>query len=186
MSRGNSPALPMRVVMTDIAAEEVEGGRKKGRGDAEVLFKLRNEGLIDIDSLGDTGESVFEQLVVGPANATLDDGEAATIAFAVENSLSVIIDDYKARRICKERFGGLGVQCSVEIFRHALVEKTLGRKQVELSVLNALRTARMGVPPEHIEWVVNLIGDTNAGSCPSLPVRCREAAVARNKRVTKT
>ena len=179
-------ALPVRVVMTDIAVEEIEDGRKKGRGDADVLAKLKKDGLIEIRGLGNTAENLFEQLVVGAAESTLDDGEAATIAFAIENSLSVVIDDYKARRICRERFSCLPVQCSVEIFRHTAVQETLGGKQLELSVLNALRTARMCVPPEHIEWVVSLIGDMNASSCPSLPFKYREAAATRSKLATKT
>lgn len=175
-------ALPERLVITDIVADEIEDGRKKGRLDAEMLDELKKSGLIHIEALGDAGESVFERLVVGPASMTLDDGEAATIAYAVENSLGVIIDDYKARRICKQHFAGVPMRCSVEIFRHVTVQGVLGSRQLELAVLNALQIARMGVPAEHIDWVVGIIGDVNAGLCPSLPRRKREMSTLRAER----
>lgn len=178
-------ALPERLVVTDIAADEIEEGRRKGHIDAEVLDELKKAELITIGGLGDSGEGLFERLVIGPACMTLDDGEAATIAYAVENSLGVIIDDYKARRICKKEFGRVPMRCSVEIFRLATVQKALGPKQLECAVLNALQIARMGVPPEHIEWVVGVIGDVRASSCPSLPRRNRDAAAVRTKASTR-
>lgn len=173
-------ALPGRVVVTDVVVDEIADGVNKGRGDVDVFNKLRRLGLLEVASLGAIGEGLFEHLVVGPASATLDDGEAATIAYAAEHTLGVIMDDYKAKRICKERFDGVGILCSVEIFRHSDIQKALGRRGLGMAVLNALQLARMGVPAEHIEWVVSIIGESNASSCPSLPRRTREAA-ARSK-----
>jgi predicted nucleic acid-binding protein len=169
-------ALPEDVVVTDVVVDEIEEGRQKGRRDADVLDELRRDGFLEVESLGDRGKEFFEQLVFGPASATLDDGEAATIAYAAENTLGVIMDDSKARRICQRQFGGVGIRCSVEIFRHVEVQEALGRQRLELAVLNSLQLARMGVPVEHIEWVVSIIGESNASSCPSLPRRNREAA----------
>jgi predicted nucleic acid-binding protein len=168
-------ALPERVIVVDIVAGELEDGRKKGRQDADLLAELKKAGLVETDSLGEVGEALFEGLVVGTASATLDDGEAATIAYAVEHSLGVIVDDSKARRICKEKHKAVPMRCSVEIFQHPSVQKALGKERLSSAVLNALQTARMRVLPEHIEWVVSLIGSANANSCRSLPKRDRQS-----------
>lgn len=167
-------ALPERVVVVDIAADELEDGRKKGRRDAEMLAQLKTAGLIEIESLGEKGEALFAQLVVGPANSTVDDGEAATIAYAVEHSLGVVVDDGKARRICRERYSEVPVQCSVELFQHPSVQGALGKARISSAVLNALQKARMRVLPEHVQWIVSVIGAANASSCRSLPKRSRE------------
>lgn len=164
-------ALPERVVVVDIAAGELEYGRRKGRADADMLTELRKAGLVEVDSLGDAGEVVFEQLVAGAANETLDDGEAATIAYAVEHSLSIVVDDGKARRICRERHGGVRMRSSIEIFQHASLHKALGRERLAAAITNALQIGRMRVLPEHIPWVMELIGDQNASACRSLPRR---------------
>jgi predicted nucleic acid-binding protein len=166
-------ALPERMVIVDVVAGELEGGRKKGRLDAAMLAELSNGGLVEIATLGDPGYLLFEHLVVGPAIATLDDGEAATIAYAVEQTLEVVVDDNKARRICREQYGGIPMRCSVEIFQHPSVQKSLGRERLSSAVLNALQRARMRVLPEHMNWVIDLIGDRNASSCHSLPRRKR-------------
>jgi predicted nucleic acid-binding protein len=166
-------ALPERVIVVDIVAGELEGGRKKGRQDAAMLTELSNSGLVDIATLGDAGYLLFEHLVVGSASATLDDGEAATIAYAVEQTLGVAVDDNKARRICREQYSAVPMRCSVEIFQHPAVQKSLGRERLLSAVLNALQTARMRVLPEHIDWVIHLIGESNARSCRSLPRRNR-------------
>lgn len=164
-------ALPERIVVVDIVAGELEYGRRNGRTDADMLAELRKAGLVDVDSLGDTGEVVFEQLVAGGANETLDDGEAATIAYAVEHSLGIFVDDGKARRICRERYGSVRMRSSIEIFQHASLHNALRRERLVAAVMNALQIGRMRVLPEHIPWVVELIGHQNASACRSLPRR---------------
>jgi predicted nucleic acid-binding protein len=166
-------ALPERVIVVDIVVGELEDGRRKGRSDADMLAELRKDGLVEIDGLGNPGNVLFERLVVGPASATLDDGEAATIAYAVEHSLGVVVDDNKARRICREQYRELPIRCSVEIFQHPSVQNTLGRDRLSSAVLKALQTARMRVFSEHMGWVIDLIGDNNAACCRSLPRRNR-------------
>lgn len=162
-------ALPERLIVVDVAVSELDGGKLKGRQDADMLGVLKVAGLVEVDSLGDVGEALFEQLVVGSADATLDDGEAATIAYAIEHSLGIVIDDSKARRICRERYSSLPVRCSVELLQHPSIAKVLGHTRHSQAVLNALQISRMRVLPNHIEWVVNLVGEANASRCKSLP-----------------
>jgi predicted nucleic acid-binding protein len=172
-------ALPERLIIVDVAAGELEDGRKNGRPDVDMLDGLRKAGLVEIDGLGDAGEAVFEQLVVGPASETLDDGEAATIAYAVEHSLSIVVDDTKARRICREKYSRVQIRSSVELFRHSAIHRALGQDRLASAVLNALQIGRMRVLPEHIPWVVGLIGDKNASTCRSIPERSRQSGLGR-------
>ena len=67
----------------------------------QVLSPLRN--------LTISPSSHFEDLVIGRGDATLDDGEAATIAYGVEKGAITLIDERKAMRICGERYPRLTV-----------------------------------------------------------------------------
>jgi predicted nucleic acid-binding protein len=111
----------------------------------------------------------FEALVVGAAADTLDDGEAATIAYALEIGATPIIDERKAHRICNERFPSFALASTVDLLAHASIEAELGREALTDAVLQALLNARMRVLPHRIKWVVDLIGHSRACECPSLP-----------------
>ena len=176
-------AFPYKIIITDIVAREVEDGRKKGHEQADLLRKLINAQLIRVEKLTQANESVFERLVVGSAFSTLDDGEAATIAYAAEHSIGVLVDERKARRICQEQFKGLQLQCSVDVFQDATVKSALGAQALSDAVLSALQGARMRVLPEHLDWVTNLIGQEKAKLCPSLPRRHPTSTASKNKRV---
>lgn len=164
-------ALPERLAVVDIVRSELEEGCGKGRRDAEKLDELVAKSLVDIVSLGDVGDAIFERLVAGSALSTVDDGEAATIAYAVEKTQGVVIDDGKARRICKEMFPGVRQQCSVEIFQKQNIMTALGHETLAVALTSALRSARMQVHPEHFDWVIRTIGKEAAASCTSIPRR---------------
>ena len=149
--------------------QELEKGRKRGCKDADLLNEFVQIGLTEIVVLNESELNVFEQLVIGPAGATLDDGESATVAYAVKNKAIAIIDERKAHRICKERFPSLKVGCTMDIFTHPDVQKSLGKERLSTAVTNALRTARMRVLPDHMNLVTDLIGKKNVGLCQSLP-----------------
>ena len=134
-----------------------------------MLANLVATSHIQIVSLGEVGQQVFGDLVIGPATETLDDGEAATIAYAEERGIVPVIDERKARRICAQRFTRLRPLSTVDLFAAADVETSLGRRALADAVFQALRTARMRVLPQHIDWVVALIGADRVPQCPSLP-----------------
>jgi len=120
----------------------------------------------------------FAGLVSGLAADTLDDGEAATIAYALEHSASALIDERKAIKICAERFGALSTGCSVDLLAHSEIETALGPTGLAEGVFNALYYGRMRVPAEHVSWVVNLLGHDRIKKCVSLPrsIRIRRGA----------
>lgn len=166
-------ALPNQVAVVQEVALELEGGRQRGRNDASALKALVAGGRVRMVQLGSLGMDRFTALVTGSAAETLDDGEAATIAYALEHGGTALIDERKAIRICAERFGALAVGCTVDILVHDDVKAALGHEQLSTAVFNALYHGRMGVLPRYVDWVVDLIGPERAAHCVSLPRSAR-------------
>ena len=166
-------ALPNRLLVVEDVSFELAVDSKTGRNDAEALSALVAQGRVELVRLGDIGTQHFISLVSGPASQTLDDGEAATIAYALEHGATALIDERKAIRICTERFGALATGCTVDIFAQDDVQRVLKRDTLAEAVFNALYQGRMRVPAHYVEWVVNLIGRERAAQCRSLPASVR-------------
>jgi predicted nucleic acid-binding protein len=168
-------ALPNPVAVTDIVPAELAPGRSRGRHDADQLQELISGGFVSVVALNDAAATHFERLVVGPAATTLDDGEAATIAYTVANGGVPIIDERKAKRICALLFPSLRLACSTDIFAHEGVLRAMGSARLAQAVIGALQIARMRVLPHHRKWVLDLIGSEQAALCTSLPHSLRAA-----------
>ena len=166
-------ALPFRLQMADIAQSELGVDRRSGRDDGALIVELARRGLLAVVPLSEAALEVFATLVAGRAEDTLDDGEAATLALAAEQSAMAAIDERKARRIAQQRFGAVALLSSVALCLHPDVMKALGRSAVTDAVFQALQTARMRVLPDDVERVVSLIGTRRARECPSLPAWAR-------------
>jgi predicted nucleic acid-binding protein len=166
-------SLPFRVVVTEIVAGELSDDRRTGRRDAELLDALTRAGHVNMVPLDEAGLGIFGGLVIGPARETLDDGEASTIAYAVQHGIAPVIDERKGLKICGLRFPLLRPKCTVDLFVEPAVVRALGRRLLGDAIFLALRNARMRVPPQHIAWVVEQIGADRAELCPSLPKAAR-------------
>jgi predicted nucleic acid-binding protein len=169
-------ALPNRVLVVDVVPGELETGRARGREAFDRLTELANAGAVEIVGLTDEAAPYFEDLAVGAAAATLDDGEAATIAYALAHAGTALIDERKATRICAHRFPQLQVACTVDVLVHPEVQRRLGADLLGDVVFRALRDGYMGVLPRHVDWIVGLIGEARAALCPSLPRRFRTSS----------
>jgi predicted nucleic acid-binding protein len=167
-------ALPNRVVVAEAILVELEAGKQRGRRDADHLKALIMDGFAEVITMGDVGAQHFEALVIGSAAETLDDGEAATIAVALEHRGIAVIDERKAHRLCRQRYPELRTGCTVDIFAHPDVRRALGEQKLASSVRSALMHARMHVLLHHADWVVKLIGPDNAAHCNSLPKAVRQ------------
>jgi predicted nucleic acid-binding protein len=167
-------ALPNRVVVAEAILVELEAGKRRGHPNADHLKELINDGLVAVITMGDVGAQHFEGLVIGPAAETLDDGEAATIAVAIEHYGIALIDERKAHRLCRTRYPDLRTGCTIDIFAHPDVRQALDEQKLATSVLSALMQARMHVPLHYADWVVNLVGPDNAAHCHSLPKSVRQ------------
>ena len=103
-AKGILDALPNQVLVAEEVSQELERGRQFGWTNADALLALIKSQRIAIVQLGKIGQRFFKKLVAGPASQTLDDGEAATIAYALENGATPLIDERKAHRICEKQF----------------------------------------------------------------------------------
>ena len=165
-------ALPNRCVVVEQVSLELHVGRRTGRGDADAFAMLIEQKLVEHARVGDTGMRHFTTLVTGPAAETLDDGEAGTIACALEQGAVALVDERKAIRICAARFPNLAVGCTVDVLAQHHVQAALGRHLSD-AVFHALDRGRMRVPDRHGPWVVDLIGKERTTRCSSLPKRFR-------------
>ena len=166
-------ALPNRLLVVETVSEELKSAPTRNQNSFDALRELVRASLVSIPSLEDKCMATFESLVIGPAAETLDDGEAATIAYANSYGYAAIIDERKATRICAERFPSLLIASSVDLLGHRSVMTSLSRDELGDAFFDALRTARMSIKPNHLEWVVKLIGQSRATQCPSLPAAIR-------------
>jgi len=156
------------LLTTKNAIEELLEGERRGYSTASELRTLQKEGVFKVVELCDAAEEIYRTLIEGPAARTLGDGEAATIAYAVQNDAVALIDERKAKRICSERFSGTQVTTTADIMLHPNVVQALGSSHVE-AVHAALKYARMHVPFERVGDVVQLLGNDRSIECPSLP-----------------
>ena len=101
---------------------------------------------ISILSLEGTELDLFLEIVGAPAGDALGDGEAAAIAVAVSRRLDLVIDDRKARRIVRERFGEVRTYWTVDVLRADRVITALGRDRADEYFAKARRFGRMHVP----------------------------------------
>ena len=162
-------ALPNPFIVVEEVAIELESGRRNGRKATDGLNALIAAGQVEVVRLGSDGMRHFSGLVSGSAADTLDDGEAATIAYALEHRATALIDERKANKICAKRFGQLFTGCTVDLLVHSEIEAALGRVCIAEAVFNALVHGKMRVPAEYLGWVTNLVGQDRMKQCVSLP-----------------
>ncbi len=167
------PALSNPVVVVEEILVELERGRRTGCRDADVLRGLIDGGVVSCVSLGENEWETFEELICGHASTTLDDGEAATLAYCVERSSIPVIDERKANSICRKRYSSLSPKASVDLFRMAGSNEEIGNDALSDAVYQALKIGRMRVMDHHIDWVVDLIGRERAVTCRSLSKKVR-------------
>ena len=100
--------LPAPIRMAKAVALELENGRPRWTT-SDDMAELASAGIIEIVDLVDAAGKHLEALSVGAASETLDDGGAATIAYAVTSDLKALIYERKACQILIERYAALAV-----------------------------------------------------------------------------
>lgn len=169
-------AVPNSFVVTENACTEIEMGARNGHDDHRQLVELIGAGLIERVRLGAAGAATYESLIDGSALKTLDDGEAATIAYAHRNACIPVIDERKARTLCAASFPGLAVASTAELLMHKSIAAAIGAQGQADALVNTLTAARMRVPLELLEQLMAIIGPDRAALCASLPRVARRAA----------
>lgn len=161
-------ACPGALVVTEAVADELQTCPRTGRRDDKLIDALVAQGQLRVEKLGSAGLEHFGSLVIGSAADTLDDGEAATIAYALEMNAVALIDERKARRICGQRFPTLSLMTTVQMLRQPEIAIGLGATNFREAIVNALSKARMQVAPADRAWVIETIGSESAAQFPIL------------------
>lgn len=170
---------PAELVITTTALGELENGRAKGRQTAAEVSRLIDVGLIREVSLGSTEEAVFLQLVAGPTGLTLDDGEAATIAYALGSGACALIDERKATDLCADRYPALIVMSTTDLLLADPIVSFFQYEGLSECLFLALTIARMRVPEHHLAGVCELLGPDRSRECRSLPAAWRQSQASR-------
>jgi len=161
-------ALAVPIAVTGNVLREIERGAANGRPEFELLTAMVNDGVLRVEELeGQALETLFD-LVSGTIAESLDDGEAATLAFAHGGGFRAAIDEKKATRLAAARFESLKLVTTIDILAHESVRTSLGDKLLANATFQALRLARMQVREHQLEWVAELIGPENVAACTSL------------------
>ena len=165
--------VPHPIIVTGNAVSELERGVAYGHTDLAQIEAHIAEGSVQRHNLDASGTDVYERLIYGKTVDTLDDGEAATIGYAVSIGGIALLDERKARYICAKMFPFVEIVSTVDLLLHPSVEAALGRPALADAVFGALQDARMRVPHVRLGHVVDLIGRDRARLCPSLPLSVR-------------
>ncbi|WP_244423879.1 hypothetical protein [Phyllobacterium sp. YR531] len=168
-------AFDVTLCASTVVRDELMIDRFNGRDDAGLARALADERLLEFIPFDHDGELIFAGLVSGPADQTLDDGEAATLALGAVHARTVVIDERKALRIAADRFAAMQVISTADILCSDLILSAFGREQVADLVFNGLTGARMGIPERHHGFVSDLLGPRTA-ACRSLPASLRPIA----------
>ncbi|MGE0852983.1 MAG: hypothetical protein AB7O44_25800 [Hyphomicrobiaceae bacterium] len=165
--------LGMRLLIAAEAYGEVRRHPIQGELIEPAMAALTSERLIEQVQLGSQGRNLFLELVANDLSGGLDDGEASTIAAALEhsNDAVVVIDEKKAARLLSERWPERRCVSTVTLLAQPRVRSGLSEDAFADAVFSALKHARMRVPADGLSWVADLIGAERAGQCPSLGVR---------------
>lgn len=166
-------ALRQEVVVAADVIEELARGTANGRRDAELFEELIAQGVITQRALGVSSLALFETLTIGPSATTLEDGEAATIALALEIGGAAVIDESKGRRLAAQHAPGVPLIASIEVFCHPMVQGALGVALAD-AVFGALQQSRMQVLASHHAWIAALLGPERLPLCLSLPRSVRQ------------
>ncbi|MFM0453907.1 hypothetical protein PQR21_26275 [Paraburkholderia nemoris] len=115
------------------------------RTESAPLQPLLDDGCLKLCRMSTRGYETYLSLLSGPSTDTLDDGESAAIAMAVEGLGSVVLDDKKARRILAIRFPGFVSGTSLSLIIEAARRATWNEQKLRDAVTMARDVSRMAV-----------------------------------------
>ena len=162
--------LKRPLLMAEEAVGEVKRHPLPGADLATDLASLRGSGLIDVVQLGAIGRAHFYELTANDLTGGLDDGEAATIALAVErgDTSIVVLDEKKAARVLAEGWPGRASAHSGMLLAQPQTRGVLSSAEFAQACCCALEHSRMRVPTEALEWMVDVIGMEQARTFATL------------------
>lgn len=177
-SRALIESLPHELVITPNAIQEIHNGKLYGHNESDELTRLLDEMIIREVNLSSQATAVYHGLIQGSVLKSLDDGEAATIGYAIENSCLALIDEKKAINICRDIYPNLEILTTTEVLLHNSTLTAIGEIGQAEAIFNALTIGRMRVPNHLLQSVISMIGADRAGLCHSLPRPARQSTTS--------
>lgn len=166
-------ALGVPILVVEQVAREVMRHPFDAASAQSPLTRFAEDGTLRVVALTDASAETWLSLVGAPPPDDLDDGEAATMAFAHDRSACPVIDERKGIRVCSSRFPSLKHLSTLDLLRDPAVHRVLGRDGLADAVWSALRYARMRVSSAHEEWVREVVGPERLAECHSLRLAAR-------------
>lgn len=160
--------LGRHIIMDEQTIKEILYDPIYGRPGELVINEIVNDGMITRTRLSSPAYEAFLELTGADPPDDLGDGEAATIATATHEHAIPVIDERKARRVYSTRSPDSPILHTIDLLACPTVTKALGAERLGTIVYNALRHARMRVPPCARPWILDLIGQDRAKECPSM------------------
>lgn len=160
-------ALTNPVVVTDVVINELRGEHNASEEQRAMLEGFLTDGRIRIVNLKEQGLETFARMISSPCS--LDDGEAATIAYSLENGAVPVLDERKGTSKYLNECSANAVPSSIDLFLHPSVMAQLGRDRLANLIYSSLINARMRVSLDARDDVIDLIGLERAIECRSLP-----------------
>ena len=161
-------ALDRQILIEETALREVKRDPVTGQPADGVIQSLTSMGALQVTTMSGPTFNDFLGMVGAHPPDDLGDGEAATIAYAIEIGAVAVIDDKKAIRIASQKNPLVPVLQSFDLFVSELLRHQLGEVAVSDLLYSALKHARMRVPKSHHAWTIELLGEDRAINCPSL------------------
>ena len=114
----------------------------------KALSELEESGFVGRTKMDVTEYSHFLSLVQAPLGQRLDSGESASLAVAHNRSLTVVLDENKARSFTANHLPRVTYVSTLCLFVSAAVRSGWSRSRLRELVTSARVNARMGVPRE--------------------------------------
>jgi hypothetical protein len=162
--------LPNAILIEERALSEVQRHPLPGGNLQAEITALLECGLLEKRTMTQRAVDLFMELTSDDLMGGLDDGEAATIAYAItisENAYAVI-DERKAARLFSSRWPRRSLVDTVTLLAQPNCRSHLGPQMLADACFSALAYAKMRVNREAITWVIEMIGHERARQCPSL------------------
>jgi predicted nucleic acid-binding protein len=162
-------AANRRMFVEDYAFEELRRHPLPEQDLQTELAALLESRLLQRVTMDETARILFRELTDGDLTAGLDDGEAATIAYAVSHEATVpVIDEKKANSVFGRRWHSRMIVDTITLLGQSSVSNAFTEERYSAAIHSALLHARMRVPTAARAWVAALIGDARSAQCPSL------------------
>jgi predicted nucleic acid-binding protein len=145
-------SLGWSCVIEDRAAGEVTRHPRKVQHPKGPLGEFLEARVLEVVHLEATDYDQFVQLVGAPNHDGLDDGEAASLAWATRHGGALAVDEAKARRIANRDFAGLELLSSLGLFKIWAKARSVSAPDLRSALQEARGIGRMRILHDEMTW----------------------------------